>query len=85
MTDLNYMQFLSPQIGVLAGKICLQDENVFAHDPTTQFLNTAFNFDPVIGTTVPLAGNTAGVILLPTDWMNLTTMLMDTEGNASTA
>lgn len=83
LTDLYFMQFVSPQIGFLAGKICSREENVFAHDETTQFFNTAFNYNPVVATTVPLSFEAAGVIVLPTDWMKVMTLVLDSEGSAN--
>jgi len=83
LTELNYTQFVAPWLGFVAGKISPRDANVFAHDETTQFMNMAFMCDPVIDTTIPLDFLGAGVILIPTDWFNLTTLVLDTEGTAS--
>lgn len=83
LTDLYYIQFLSPQIAAMGGKMSLRDTNIFASNETEQFLNTAFNFNPVIGTTFPLCFLAAGVIVLPTDWLNVTTLVLDSEGHAN--
>ena len=83
LTDLYYMQFLSPQVAVLGGKMSLRDTNIFASNETEQFLNAAFNFNPVIGTTFPLDFLAASVIVLPTDWLNLTMLVLDSEGHAN--
>lgn len=82
LSEAYHTQFLAPWLGLTAGKFSPRDNNVFAHDETTQFLNGAFNFNPVIGTTVPLNFLGAGVILRPTDWFTLTTLVLDSEGTA---
>lgn len=83
LSEAYYTQFLTPWFGVIAGKISPRDNNIFAHDETTQFMNTAFVFNPVLGTTVPLDFLAAGVILVPTDWLTLTTLVLDSEGKAN--
>jgi porin len=83
LSEAYYVQYLAPWIGAVVGKISPRDRNVFAHDETTQFLNGAFNYDPVYGTTVPLDFLGAGLLLEPTDWLNVTTLILDSEGTAS--
>jgi porin len=83
--ELNYTQFLCDWAGVAVGKFMPVDDNVFASDSSSQFLNSAFNFDPVVGTTMPLSGLGAAVVVLPAPWLMVTTMAMDTEGRADTA
>jgi porin len=83
LSELNYTQFFAPWIGVTLGKYSPRDRNVFAHDETEQFMNTAFNFNPVLGTTLPLSALGAGVILRPADWFMVTTMVLDSEGTAN--
>lgn len=83
LSELYYMQFLTPWLGVVAGKMSPRDQNVFSHDETTQFMNTAFNFNPVLGMTVPLNSLSAGAILHPAKWLTLTTLVLDTDGRAT--
>ncbi len=83
LSEAYYMQFVAPWLGFVAGKMSPRDTNVFSHDETEQFSNSAFNFNPVLGTTIPLDCLAAGVILRPTDWFMLTTMLLDTDGTSS--
>ena len=85
LSELYYMQFLTPWVGILAGKLSFREKNVFAHDETAQFMNTAFNFDPVLGTTIPLSTLGAGVVLLPAEWFNITTLVVDSEGRADSS
>src|SRR6266436_1039155 len=51
---LNFTQFLSPYAGLTIGK------------DATQFMNMAFNFNPVLAFTVPYSTLGTGVIVLPT-------------------
>ena len=83
LSEAYYVQFVAPWLGFMVGKVSPRETNVFSHDETTQFMNTAFNFNPVAGTIVPLDSMTAGVILVPTDWFKLTSMVLDSEGTAS--
>lgn len=83
LSEAYYTQFVAPWMGFTAGKMSPRDNNVFAHDETTQFMNMAFNCNPVVGTTVPLDFLGAGVILAPTDWFTLTTLVLDSEGIAN--
>lgn len=85
LPEVNYTQFLAPFIGVTLGKYQPRDANVFAHDETEQFLNAAFNFNPVIGTTLPTNFLGAGVIVIPCKGLMSTTMVLDTEGTAAEA
>ena len=82
LTDAYYAQFVAPWLRLVAGKMTPRLNNVFAHDETTQFMNLAFTFNPIIGTTVPLSFLTAGATLLPTDWLTITTLALDSEGTA---
>ena len=83
LTDLYALQFLADWVGVLAGKKTLRETNVFASKDDEQFLNAAFNFNPAVGTTVPLNALVAGVILLPAKWLTVTTLAIDSEGTAT--
>jgi porin len=85
LSEVTFTQFLSPKFAVTMGKFQPRDSNVFASNETTQFMNMAFAFDPVIGTTVPLDFLGAGVIALPTDWLTVTALVLDSEGQANTS
>ena len=82
LTDLYYMQFLAPWVGVMAGKMSLRETNVFASNETEQFMNTAFNFNPALATTFPIDALAAGLILRPAEWITIPTMVIDSEGTA---
>lgn len=85
LSDLYVVQFLAEWVGVLAGKMALHETNVFASKEDEQFMNTALNFNLAPITSVPtLDALAAGVILLPTKWLTITTMVIDSEGKATT-
>ena len=68
----NFTQFLSPYFGLTIGKFATitttsGDMNEFAHGKgATQFMNMAFNFNPLLAFTVPYSTLGTGVIVLPT-------------------
>ncbi len=70
--NVSFMQVLSPYGGVVLGKQALLtptsgDMNEFAHGKgDTQFMNGAFNINPVTLLTVPYSTLGAGLIFLPT-------------------
>lgn len=82
LTDLYYLQFLAPWVGVMAGKMSLRESNVFASNETEQFLNTAFNFNAALATTFPLVALGGGVIFHPANWLTVSTLAIDSEGTA---
>ena len=68
----NFTQFLSPYFGLTLGKFATVtltsgDMNEFAHGKgATQFMNMAFNFNPLLAFTVPYSTLGTGMIVLPT-------------------
>jgi porin len=91
---VNFTQFLSPYFGVMFGKFATLsttagDMNEFAHGKgDTQFMNMAFNLNPVVATTVPYSALGAGAIILPTKNPHeaiVSFMVMQTNGLASTS
>jgi len=80
LSEFNFTQFLATWVGVTLGRYSPRDANVFAHDETEQFLNTAFNINPVMLTTIPQTFLGAGVVLLPMKDVMLTTLVLDSEG-----
>ncbi len=84
LSEFYLMQALSEKLVLLAGKIdltALGDRNDFAGDAThvTQFQNTAFNINPVLFNGGPYTALAAGVILLPTDWLQISTIVLDND------
>ncbi len=82
LSEFNYTQFLAPWLGVTFGKFSPRETNVFSGDETEQFLNTAFNANPVYATAVPLSFLAAGMILIPHEDIMLTALVLDSEGRA---
>jgi len=76
------MQFLSPQFGVVAGKINTFDlaKTEFYGDYATQFQNTAFNF-PMTLDQVPLSAFGGGIIALPREDLLLSALALDPSGS----
>jgi porin len=68
----NFAQFLSPYFGLTLGKFATitntsGDMNEFAHGKgASQFLNMAFNFNPLLAFTVPYSTLGIGAVVLPT-------------------
>src|SRR4030067_1495221 len=84
-----FTQFLSHYFGVVLGKLDTTsgDANEFAHGKgDTQFMNLAFNFNPVGLLTTPNSVLGAGVIILPTKDPNqalISSLVFDTNGKAN--
>jgi porin len=91
---LNFTQFLSPYAGLTIGKYATitstsGDMNEFAHGKgATQFMNMAFNFNPLLAFTVPYSTLGTGVIVLPTKDPKeaiVSFMVLSATGSASTS
>jgi len=81
LSEFYVVQALSEKLVLLAGKLDLStgDENVFAHDEKTQFLNLGFRLNPILFPAGPYTTMAAGAILLPTEWLRITTMVCDND------
>ncbi len=84
LSEYYIMQALSKQVVLVAGKVDLMafaDRNAFAGDVTheTSFMNTAFNVNPILSAAGPYTALTAGVILIPTDWLQVATVVLDND------
>jgi porin len=84
LSEFYIMQALSEKLVIAAGKIDLTamgDRNAFAGDAshTTQFMNTAFNVNPVLLAAAPYTSMAAGVILVPTDWLQISSIVADND------
>ncbi len=93
LSSLTFMQFVAPQLGFYMGKLATitndnGDANAFAHGKGADgFLNTNFNFNPILALTVPYSTLGAGMIIIPTSdpkefIINLG--VIDTQGSAGT-
>jgi len=89
--QVSFMQFFSPYAGVFLGKLDSTggDMNEFAHGKgDTQFLNLAFNFNPIGLLVVTNSTLGAGLIILPTKDPKaaiITFSVLQTNGKASTS
>jgi porin len=86
----NFTQFLSPYFGLAIGKFATitansGDMNEFAHGKgDTNFMNMAFNVNPIVAFTVPYSTLGTGLIVLPTKDPNeavISLFLMSATGN----
>ena len=91
---LNFTQFLSLYFGLSIGKLATLtstsgDMNEFAHGKgDTQFMNAAFNVNPIMLLTVPYSTLGTGAIVLPTKDPKqaiVSFFVMSSTGNASTS
>ena len=68
ITDLNYTQFFSPNLGLFFGKLDTldADPNEFASGRgTSQFMNANFLFNPTLALRLPYSTLGAGIIWMP--------------------
>lgn len=59
------------------------DNNVFANDERTQFMNVAFRNSAMIGSFIPYTTLGVGAIVNPTDWWSIRTAVTDSDGSAT--
>ena len=90
----NFAQFLSPYFGLTIGKFATitntsGDMNAFAHGKgATQFMNMAFNFNPLLAFTVPYSTLGIGAVVLPTKDPKeaiISLSVLSTNGKATTS
>ena len=84
LMNLTFTQFLSKWFGVYAGKMYTLggDDNAFAHNYNTQFLNTALNFNTTLGF-APWSAYGGGIAVLPWDGAIFTASVLDPSGTAT--
>ena len=93
LPGVQYTQFLSEKFGLFIGKLATitdtsGDMNDFAHGKGAyQFLNLAFNFNPVMAVTVPYSTLGGGLIFLPLGNQDVIASLsaVDPSGAANTS
>lgn len=59
------------------------DQNAFANDERTQFMNTALRNNLVIPTFLPYTDLGIGLVFAPNDWFRMVTAVADAEGDPS--
>jgi porin len=84
LMNLTFMQFLSPKFGVVVGKLYTLggDDNAFAHDFHSQFLNTALNFNTTLAL-VPFSAYGGALIFLPWQGATFSVSVVDPSGSAT--
>jgi porin len=82
LSEFYVMQALSEQFVLLAGKIdatAVLDQNAFAANQRTQFMNTGLRINPVLFYGAPYTTMVAGAVWLPTKWLQVTTAVADND------
>jgi porin len=84
LMNLTFMQFLSPHVAVVAGKMSGlgADDNAFAHDYHTTFVNTALDFN-MAAALFPLTTFGGGLVVLPWEGAVFTAAALDPDGTAT--
>jgi porin len=84
LMNLTLMQFLSPHFGVVVGKISGlgADENAFAHDYHTTFVNAALSFN-MAAALFPLTAFGGSLVVLPWEGAVFTVAVLDPDGTAT--
>jgi porin len=79
-----FTQFLSPKLGLFAGKIFTLDgfKGEFAGDIRNQFLNLGMSL-PLTLAEVPFSGYGGGVVVLPREGVILSAMALDASGTTT--
>jgi len=88
LTDLHFIQFLHPMVGIILGRISTLDgdQNEFAHGRgTDQFLNLGLTINPVTLRTVPYSALGAGLIFVPTPDIQVQLTALDAEATPGDA
>ncbi len=82
LSEFYIMQALSDQLMVVAGKMdltALGDQNAFASNQRTQFMNTGLRVNPVLFPSAPYTTMSAGIVLLPTKWLQVSSLIADND------
>jgi porin len=84
LMNLTFMQFLSPHFAAVAGKMSGlgADENAFAHDYHTTFVNAALDFNMATAL-FPLTAFGGGLVILPWEGAVFTAAALDPDGTAT--
>ena len=84
LMNLTFMQFLNKHVGVFLGKVSGlgADDNAFAHNYHTDFLNSALNLNLALAL-FPFTAYGGGLVLLPWDGAVFTVAALDPSGTAT--
>ena len=80
--NLTFMQFLSKEFGIVAGKLytLTGDDNAFAHNYRTTFMNTGLDFNLTLAL-VPFSAFGGGFVVLPWEGAQFTVSVIDPSGS----
>jgi porin len=82
LSEFYVMQALSEKFVLMAGKVdatAIADQNAFASNQRTQFMNTGLRINPVLFYGAPYTSMAAGAVWLPTKWLQITTAVADND------
>lgn len=82
LSEFYFMQALSEKFVLVAGKIDLTsmgDQNAFASNHRTQFMNVGLRVNPVLFYSAPYTAMAGGVVLMPTKWLQVSTLVADND------
>ena len=84
LMNLTFMQFLSPKFGIVVGKIfgLGGDNNEFAHDIHSTFLNTALDFNMTLAL-APFSAYGGALLFLPWEGAAFSVSVIDPSGTAT--
>lgn len=87
VTELNWLQFLSDQFGVVLGKITtMGSSNEFmGGEGRSQFMNFQFMFSPVVAQLAPYSTLAAGALWLPNKSVTVSSNLLNTTDASTTS
>ncbi|MBP7936991.1 MAG: carbohydrate porin [Phycisphaerae bacterium] len=86
LSEFYLTQAFSEQFVVVLGKINglgLGDMTEFAANETTQFMNTGFRLNPMLGLYAPYTAMTAAAVYMPTKWLKVTSGISDNDPNGA--
>lgn len=81
LMNLTFLQFLSHKFGIIAGKLSglAADNNAFAHNFRSQFMNTSLNITSALAV-FPLSAYGGGLLFLPWEGALFTAAVLDPSG-----
>jgi porin len=87
ITELNWLQFLSAELGVLAGKVTtLKTANEFmGGEGQSQFMNFQFSFPAAVAQLAPYSTLAAGALWMPSPTWTVTSLLMNLTDASTTS
>jgi porin len=84
LMNLSFMQFFNPHVGIVVGKLYTLggDDNAFAHNHRSDFMNTALDFNMALAM-FPFSAYGGSLIVLPWDGAQFTAAVIDPSGTTT--